>query len=65
MPIYEYHCKGCDTTVEVIRKITDPEVKPKCQNCFELGNPEMERILSAGTSFILKGGCWAKDGYRK
>lgn len=64
MPIYEYECKSCGGKKEVTRGIKDQEVKPKCPNCFELGNPEMERVISSGTSFVLKGGGWAKDGYK-
>lgn len=64
MPTYSYECRSCGTTKDIVRGIKEDEVKPKCENCFELGNPEMQRVITP-TTFILKGGCWAKDGYKK
>ena len=62
MPIYEYECPNCKRREEVTRKITDAEIKPNCsqRGCGEV----MERVISASTSFILKGSGWAKDGYK-
>lgn len=55
MPIYEYECKACGTLSEVIQKVgEDP---PTC-TC----NTVMVKRVST-TSFILKGGGWATDGY--
>lgn len=62
MPTYEYVCKKCGSTVELIRSITDESPGPLC--CSENCNAEpMVRQISA-TSFVLKGSGWAKDGYK-
>lgn len=57
MPIYEYHCKGCNKDFEVLQKITEKPMA-KCPDCGK----RVKRILSQ-TSFTLKGGGWYKDGY--
>ena len=57
MPIYDYHCKACDKTAEHLARYGDPT--PKCASC---GGPTL-RALPRRTSFILKGGGWAADGY--
>lgn len=64
MPIYVYECPSCKRQIELVQKITD-DTKVKCAKpgCIEK-QIEMERIISTGTSFILKGSCWAKDGYK-
>ena len=56
MPIYEYACPRCGT-FEVSQKMSDP-VLTKHDPC---GEP-VERKISV-TSFALKGGGWASDGY--
>lgn len=65
MPIYEYECPVHKLRIEVTRKITDPEVIPQCRvtGSAHAETEKMERVISTGTSFILKGGSWAKDGY--
>ncbi len=59
MPTYEYRC-GEGHTFETVQKITDEPVKscPVCGAC-------VQRVVSTGTSFILKGRGWAADGYEK
>lgn len=54
MPIYEYHCKACQETVESERPIDarlEPAICPKCLL------PVAELIISRNT-FILKGTGW-------
>lgn len=66
MPTYVYRCWKCENRVEVVRKITAEEVVPECKECTDLeplGPVSMERVYES-TSFILKGSCWAKDGYK-
>ena len=60
MPLYEYTCKECGNTVELIQKHDDTDV-PVCEECKK----EMEKVQICKTSFVLKGGCWEKDGYKK
>ncbi len=64
MPTYVYRCPRCQAELEVIRKITDQENAPQCF-CREdeLSGTLMERVFTP-SSFILKGSCWAKDGYK-
>jgi putative FmdB family regulatory protein len=59
MPTYEYGCASCGSEWEEIQRITEPpvEVCPKC------GKSTAQRLISAGTGFILKGGGWYSDLY--
>lgn len=58
MPMYSYHCTGCDEVYENMRSIAQRDVKLQCPTC----NALCERILDLST-FQLKGGGWFKDGY--
>jgi putative FmdB family regulatory protein len=71
MPTYTYKCP-IHGEFEVEQRISDP----KLQTCprimgdrltlgrsFPCGSP-VERLISPGTSFVLKGQGWAKDGYK-
>lgn len=58
MPIYEFKCEQCGRKIERIQRISqDP---PACPAEPEHG--PMVRLISR-SSFELKGGGWAKDGY--
>lgn len=58
MPIYEYQCQKCQKeTGDLLVKLNTPP--PKC--CKK----EMERKISRGGSFRLKGHGWAIDGYAR
>lgn len=56
MPIFDFRCDACEKVVEVF--IRGAETVIVCENC----NAPMHRQI-ARTSFVLKGGGWAKDGY--
>ena len=58
MPIYEYRCKKCDSTFEVLLNASDKE-PAKCDEC---GSKRIGRIMSQ-TSFVLKGSGWYKTDY--
>lgn len=58
MPLYEFKCKKCNRTIEVLQKYNDPP--PMCKDHKEAH--ETERIISK-TGFSLKGTGWYKDGY--
>jgi putative FmdB family regulatory protein len=65
MPIYEYRCPLCEREVEKLQRMSEPP--PKCDGVGsddeKLHDPvPMKKIVSA-SSFALKGGGWAKDGY--
>lgn len=61
MPIYEYKCRGCGHTQEVITTLSERDTPPPCSEC---GSSELRRLISR-SSFALKGGGWYKDGYQK
>jgi putative FmdB family regulatory protein len=58
MPTYEYHCKKCDTDFEKEQGMDDPRVKT-CPTCK---SRRVDKLVSK-TSFSLKGGGWASEGY--
>jgi putative FmdB family regulatory protein len=49
MPLYEYKCRGCGETFEVLQKFSDPPLK-KHQAC----GGAVQRLISA-SSFQFKG----------
>lgn len=57
MPIYEYHCQGCQKDHEIIQKVNET-VLTICPAC----GGKLEKKLSL-SGFQLKGGGWYKDGY--
>jgi putative FmdB family regulatory protein len=59
MPIYDYKCPNCNQIIEVLRN--DDGLPQICEEC----QVEMERLISVGTSFTLKGRGWSKDSYNK
>jgi putative FmdB family regulatory protein len=61
MPIYEYRCSDCGAITEFIVYATDKDFKASCTECE---SENVVRLISC-SSFALKGGGWAKDGYAK
>lgn len=61
MPLYEYRCRKCDRTFEVIQKFDDPPVR-RCRRNGCSGT--VEKLISV-SAFHLKGGGWYADGYSK
>ena len=59
MPIYEYYCKKCDQTFDIMQKISDPKIS-ECPNC---GFKNMEKLVSA-TRFKLKGTGWYEADFK-
>jgi putative FmdB family regulatory protein len=58
VPTYPYVCTSCNKEFEVEQRIT-AEPLTTCEAC---GQPALKRQI-AGTSFVLKGQHWYKDGY--
>lgn len=58
MPIYEYKCKKCENTFEVLQKINSDPLE-KCIQC----NGKVEKLISA-SSFQLKGSGWYLTDYK-
>lgn len=59
MPTYEYKCLCCSHQFETIQSIKD-DALTECPKCLVSA---LERLISGGTSFTLKGGGWYKDLY--
>jgi putative FmdB family regulatory protein len=59
MPTYEYRCKQCDHGMETVQSIKDEPLK-QCPKCH---SESLERLISGGSGFALKGGGWYKDLY--
>ena len=60
MPLFEYKCPKCDHEFEELRRSDDRDLPAKCEKC----DGDAKRRISV-TSFTLKGGGWAADGYSK
>jgi putative FmdB family regulatory protein len=59
MPIYEYVCRACGETSEILQKISDPDEK-KCPLCGKL---KLTRQVSAA-GFRLKGAGWYETDFK-
>lgn len=59
MPIYEYSCKKCGKTIEVIQKFSDPVLK-KHQGC----GGSLTKLISA-SGFQFKGTGWYVTDYAR
>lgn len=59
MPTYEYSCKCCNHYMEVVQSIKDDPLK-ECPSCK---TSSLERLISGGSGFALRGGGWYKDLY--
>ena len=56
MPIYEFQCEHCgEVFSELVKLGTEEYLCPKC-------GEKADKIMSV-PNFVLKGGCWAFDGY--
>ena len=61
--IYEYQCKKCGQIMDVNHSPFDEnKAMLFCPNCDRMR--PVKKLISM-SSFILKGGAWAKDGYAK
>lgn len=65
MPIIGYKCKACEMEFEVLytsfNKQTEEEPNEECPKC---SSKDKEKALPSKTNFQLKGGGWARHGYR-
>ena len=59
MPLFEYKCKRCAHHFEKLVRHDERDLKPPCPECAAA---QTEKMISR-TSFSLKGGGWAEDGY--
>jgi len=61
MPLFEYRCenKACDHRFERLVGHTERDKPQECPKC----KAKHTQKLISQTSFALKGGGWAADGY--
>ncbi|MBZ4193307.1 MAG: zinc ribbon domain-containing protein [Candidatus Contendobacter sp.] len=59
MPIYEYRCQSCNHELEVLQKLSDPELSD-CPSCSQ---PELTKLISA-VGFRLKGSGWYETDFK-
>lgn len=59
MPIYEYRCTACDHELEILQKLSDPELS----NCPACGQAELKKLMSA-VGFRLKGSGWYETDFK-
>lgn len=62
MPTYEYECEKCKKVFEAEQKISDAPLSTHEGGRKPCGG-KVKRLISGSSSFVLKGGGWAKDGY--
>lgn len=58
MPIYDFQCHDCQHVFEALVKKSDDGVP-----CVICSGPNVTKLIARGTSFVLTGGGWYKDGY--
>jgi putative FmdB family regulatory protein len=64
MPIYEYECPKCQSTIDIQQRMTEEALKDfPCHICWVDGQEvKMRRVISK-SSFQLKGTGWYSSGY--
>lgn len=61
MPKYDFICKTCDLEFEFFKLRSNERVK--CPQCGEDEEKKIEKQVSKGTGFSLKGKGWYRDKY--
>ncbi len=62
MPIHEFKCPICGHKEDQLIMHGDSE-NIFCAECKDMDHTMVKELSSS--NFILKGNCWAKDGYTK
>lgn len=60
MPIYEYQCKKCEETVEILQKV-DEEPLQKCEKC----GGSLSKLVTSSTFHLYGPGFHTTDNKRK
>lgn len=60
MPLYEYRCTECETTLEAIQAFAAPPL----EECPECGRSSLKKLLSA-PAFQFKGSGWYVSDYAR
>lgn len=53
MPLYEYECRSCEDTVELLVRNPEEADRAECPNC---GDQDLERVMSVSASPSVKQG---------
>jgi len=61
MPTYEYECKKCGHTFEILQSIKDSPLK-KCPEC---GKNSLQKVISGGAGLIFKGSGFYLTDYKE
>lgn len=56
---YDYDCSNCGR-IEVSHGMNE-----ELEECPHCKSKDINRVITGGQGFQLKGNCWAKDGYTK
>ena len=59
MPTYEYACSSCDTTHDIVQKMTDPTLT-ECPVC---GDPTLRKVFN-GVGVVFKGSGFYRNDSR-
>ncbi len=59
MPLYEYQCRGCGQTSEVMQRVSEPPLTT-CDDC----GGELKKLISA-PAFQFKGSGWYVTDYAR
>jgi len=63
MPIYQYKCSACGAVADVLQRMDASA--PFCSECPRDGSESHAMVKQVSrSSFVLKGGGWAADGYK-
>ncbi len=60
MPIYEYQCRACEHSLEVLQKISEEPLR----DCPACGQPQLRKLVSAA-GFRLSGSGWYETDFKK
>ena len=58
---YEYYCKSCGTSWDILIDVNCTNKNCKSPDVV-VRTPKPKKLISS-TSFILNGSCWSKDNY--
>lgn len=64
MPTYLYQCDIHGEFEHQHSIAEELEICPKCQEENQSTPKKLKRLIAGGTSFMLKGGGWAAQGYK-
>ncbi|MGB7347175.1 MAG: FmdB family zinc ribbon protein [Pirellulaceae bacterium] len=56
MPLYEYECKQCDATVEILVRSPSASSSSEPAECPDCGDTKLTRVMSATASPAVKSG---------